>query len=48
MHRLLQPLADCDWRSVTQVRELQHDSRKLLGLVAEATPARKPPKSAHK
>ena len=35
MHRLLQELAEVDPRSAKQVRELQLDSRRLLGLVVE-------------
>ena len=48
MQRLLQELAECDPRSITQVRELQHDARKLLGLVAEAEPAKKKAKAPRK
>ena len=48
MQRLLQELAECDPRSITQVRELQHDARKLLGLVAEAKPAKKKAKAPRK
>ena len=48
MQRLLQELAECDPRSVTRVRELQHDTRKLLGLVAEAKPARAKAKATRK
>lgn len=35
MHRLLQQLLECDPRSVKQVRELQDDTRRVLGLIAE-------------
>jgi hypothetical protein len=41
MQRLLQQLVECDPRSAKEVRELQDDSRKLLGLTGERAPAHK-------
>ena len=46
MHRLLQQLLECDPRNAKQVRELQDDTRKVLGLEDEA--ARKPLKRARR
>lgn len=48
MHRLLQQLANCDPRSAKEVRELQDDSRKLLGVGAEQPRNRKAAKTARK
>ena len=42
MQRLLQQLVECDPRSAKDVRELQDDSRRLLGLTGERAPAPKP------
>lgn len=48
MHRLLQALAECDPRNAAAVRELQADTRKVLGLAPASAAAtkKKPPGTA--